>query len=560
VLTGLPILSFLQFLGGIDPNLVLAGYAVTGLTMLGLAGLSILASAYCKRSRDAIAICYLIVFAYYAVSFTVYGFQFFWPPHMPYDWGHFFADLFAGSLDWDRLFWDLIHKAANAFNAGNLLLQLTRNMGPSGRISDTLLNMLGDYAIFQGVVAVAGTVLAIWQLRPVALRQMSSSKVRRRNVLGIRFRRPPVGDLPMVWKELHIEGGMRLHWVVWLVVLALMAVTFLPAYFIIDPLFTGHRGPDIATGMNVWARTMTALVGCLTLLAVAARAATSISGERDRQTLDGLLTTPMTATQILAAKVLGNITSIRLAWIWLGLIWLLALATGGLHPFAIPFVMAAWLVYAFTLSMLGCWFSVVSRTSTRAIVYTLLSTVGLAVGHWLPWFCCIPLMMFGPGRGGGGEAFMHLGMFQVGITPPAALGFLTFYARDFGPGYGMPSTPGFIGYSFCGLFVWLVGGIALCSLTLDRFRRLTQRGRESLVVLHDQGGRPAPWPPSSRQGPEMALPPRPAPFPATPPPMQPRGAILIEEVQEPPKLMDVILIEEIQEQPPRPPLHGKDGN
>jgi len=38
VLTGLPILSILQFLGGVDPNLVLAGFAATFLTMAGLGG------------------------------------------------------------------------------------------------------------------------------------------------------------------------------------------------------------------------------------------------------------------------------------------------------------------------------------------------------------------------------------------------------------------------------------------------------------------------------------------------------------------------------------------
>src|SRR5207244_3797186 len=36
LLTGLPILSLIQFLGGVDPNLVLAGFVATLMTMLGL--------------------------------------------------------------------------------------------------------------------------------------------------------------------------------------------------------------------------------------------------------------------------------------------------------------------------------------------------------------------------------------------------------------------------------------------------------------------------------------------------------------------------------------------
>lgn len=45
LLTGLPVLSLLQFLGGVDPNLVLAGFVAIVFTVLGLGSLSILVSA-----------------------------------------------------------------------------------------------------------------------------------------------------------------------------------------------------------------------------------------------------------------------------------------------------------------------------------------------------------------------------------------------------------------------------------------------------------------------------------------------------------------------------------
>src|SRR5207247_2621258 len=41
VLTGLPILSILQFVGGVDAELMLYGFAGTGLTMVGIASISI---------------------------------------------------------------------------------------------------------------------------------------------------------------------------------------------------------------------------------------------------------------------------------------------------------------------------------------------------------------------------------------------------------------------------------------------------------------------------------------------------------------------------------------
>src|SRR6266478_3178718 len=68
VLTGLPILSLVQLWGGVDPDLMLSGFAVSGLTILSLAGLSILCSAYTKRPRDAIVLSYLAVVAYLGLS------------------------------------------------------------------------------------------------------------------------------------------------------------------------------------------------------------------------------------------------------------------------------------------------------------------------------------------------------------------------------------------------------------------------------------------------------------------------------------------------------------
>src|SRR5262249_17235812 len=62
VLAGLPILSFMQFMGGVDPGLMLAGFAATGLTVLGLGGLSIFNSVITRRARDAIILTYLEVF------------------------------------------------------------------------------------------------------------------------------------------------------------------------------------------------------------------------------------------------------------------------------------------------------------------------------------------------------------------------------------------------------------------------------------------------------------------------------------------------------------------
>ena len=67
VMTGLPILSLMQFFGGIDPGLLLASFEVTALTACSLAGLGILMSVQ-RRRRDAIILTYLAAVAYVVIA------------------------------------------------------------------------------------------------------------------------------------------------------------------------------------------------------------------------------------------------------------------------------------------------------------------------------------------------------------------------------------------------------------------------------------------------------------------------------------------------------------
>src|SRR5205823_1067180 len=148
-----------------------------------------------------------------------------------------------------------------------------------------------------------------------------------------------------------------------------------------------------------------------------------------------LLTSPMDSSTMLWAKFLGTLLSVRLAWIWLGLIWAIGIFTGGLHVFALPLMLAGWLVYASFFTMLGLWFSMVCKTTMRATVYTMLGTLGLAVGHWLVWLCCGPLVYIG-GRGGLEKLAEVISKFQGGMTPPVALFFFSFTGQDFSPEWG----------------------------------------------------------------------------------------------------------------------------
>src|SRR5262249_29986265 len=144
--------------------------------------------------------------------------------------------------------------------------------------------------------------------------------------------------------------------------------------------------------INVWLRIVGTMVAVLGHTAVGVRAATSVRGEHDRDTMSGLLTSPLTSEEILFAKWLGSVLSVRWLALWLAAIWCVGIGLNGLSPVAVPLLMIAYLVYAAAVASLGLWFSVVCRTTLRAILATMLTGLLLCVGHWLPWMCFIPCM------------------------------------------------------------------------------------------------------------------------------------------------------------------------
>src|SRR5262249_31427661 len=137
VLTGLPILSILQFLGGIDPNLLLAGFAGTFLTMFGLAGFSIFASVHFTTPRDEVLFSYLGPVAYVLVGLLgVYVKSTRWPwVAAPSTWGSFSVSL-ADAID--------------IYNSGNLplaLMDVWRSLG-SWQMTNVLATTLRSFAMF----------------------------------------------------------------------------------------------------------------------------------------------------------------------------------------------------------------------------------------------------------------------------------------------------------------------------------------------------------------------------------------------------------------------------
>ncbi len=485
VLTGLPVLSLMQFFGGIDPGLLLATYAVTALTAASLTGLGILNSVLRRRARDAIVITYLAAIGYVIVAslalavpplLSAYRAQSATPPWALDDWTRW---------------------AVEVLNYGNPiagLIDVMRTIGTGGLLADTLTDVLQRYALFHGTVAVGCVVWAVVRLRSAALATAAvAAKPGLLRPVRVR-RRPPVGERPMLWKEVRVEGGLRFGWLGRILVGLLVLGSFVPvvvmAYFMLfDPNNNYRRGnwEEFSEGVNVWLRVMNVLISVLMLLGVAVRAAGSVSGERDRDTLVSLMTTTLSTQEIWWGKWAGSLLSVRLFLVWLGVWWAVGLVTGAVGLPAILLEALAWLAPATCFAAIGLYYSAACATTLRATTWTLLTCLFAGGGHWLcTGMCCfLPLEIV---LSGSGVNLEWAGYFELGLTPPFVFGLIPYRNLSDITGFARDGVmPGFL---VLGMFIWVVAAAVIGHLAHERFQVLTHRDEWQRVQAQAAVGKP----------------------------------------------------------------------
>jgi ABC-type transport system involved in multi-copper enzyme maturation permease subunit len=488
VLTGLPILSLTQLWGGVDFGLLLAAFANTGLTLLTLAAVSMLASVYSRKARDAVVLAYLVAAAYVGLSVLAYLLN-------------FFPSIIAWPVTWGTNPYT-VGDVVSVFGAGNpglFCLGLREDIRTGVTLQQSLVTRTSAYAAFHLIVTVVCTCWAVLRLRPLALLD-GLVKAKPRTGRRWRFRwRPRPGRNPLLWKEVWAEPGLSFNWFGKAILLLIILASLVPALWLLGDFFLRGANfvesniPELANSVNVWVRIVGTLVACLTLLGVAVRAASSISGEHDRQTYDSLLTAPIDSDSLLFAKFLGSVLSVRRAWLWMCLVWLLGSVTGGLYAPTVPWLFLAWGVYAGFVAVVGLWFSMTCRTTLRATVWTLLTLALLGVGHWYLWAVfCMPLRLRE-------DAYAWLVRFQMyGLTPPLSLSWLAFRAENVESGvFGLRGLDGDdpMGAFACllgGLALWSAAGYVLWRRAVRRFRVLTGRVPISVAVVGQPLSPPVP--------------------------------------------------------------------
>jgi ABC-type transport system involved in multi-copper enzyme maturation permease subunit len=337
--------------GGVEPVTVLAVTTALVVPTFALAAATLLASVWCRETRDAVLALYA---AFVAAGVAVY--------------------LVGGPLR----YLDPLYVVAPAWGPAHSL-----------DLPETSRRLLGSVAAW---AALGGLCLGLgmWRLRPTYVRELESCAPAR--AAWYQGDRVGVGDDPVRWRERHVEGlapNPTLRRVPqWLGVGGVALLTFVSSclilYFSLAPgaaggellralFFLNLRKaavllPDAGTGFLYQA--LVALV--LASLTVGVRCSGAVTGERERQTWEALLLTPVSARQIVRGKLWG----ILAASYW----YLLAYAApavvlsvlGG--PLALVWTVLWLAVTALAMYFIGAtglYCSTTSRNSWRSLLATL---------------------------------------------------------------------------------------------------------------------------------------------------------------------------------------------
>jgi ABC-type transport system involved in multi-copper enzyme maturation permease subunit len=378
-LTGLPLFCFLGVYAGLGPLTLLAALALTAAPLAALTAASLLASVWAKQTRNA--------------ALGLYA---------------------AGGAGLAAVWW-----LGGPLRALDPTYVLEPGWGARDLpdIRQLLQRLAGSLALWGAVTAVC-LLLAAWRLRPAYRRQLEGEG-RKKKPHWWRPERLAVGEQPIAWKERHVEGMMPAAFLRrlprWLGVLVLFAAStaasvfilwlYLAPGFTLADLFVRAAQLD-ANGVaacllptSAGFQVLGVAVALLASLLVGIRCSGAVSGERERQTWEALLLTPLTSKQLIRGKLWG-IMGASLLFVLAYAVPALALSLlGSLPDLAAGNLPAAFwtliwlgvtLLAMYFIGAAGIWCSVRCKTSWRSLLWT----VGIGYGGgFLVYLVTAPVLL-----------------------------------------------------------------------------------------------------------------------------------------------------------------------
>jgi ABC-type transport system involved in multi-copper enzyme maturation permease subunit len=347
LLAGLPLLAATQLWGGVDFGVLLAAFAVTALNLLTVGSICVLYSARERTTWAAIT-------TSYAANVILFGSCLAFLHGTPVS----LLEVTSGSSVW--------------WGSSNIIY-LVFGCGMVGQVALVLFCLTGavrclrSEKIAQAPARDAGT--------RAAKAEQPADKGKKDPAPRLR-ESPPVGDHPLLWLEIYRTRDSRASgWKDWLGNLVGLAVV---VGLLAGLRLTLDREAGILSSFLRLVLVGVALAWCWV---TASLAVSSLGLERERRTLDGLLTLPCSRSAVLGAKWLGSVWGSDAGYI-AGAVAVIGLLCGVLHPLAVPLLAISVAGHLCFWASLGVWLSTVFRGTLRARVAMTLAVSLVFYGSW----------------------------------------------------------------------------------------------------------------------------------------------------------------------------------
>ena len=358
---GLPVLALVGLFGGVDYQLVFLVYLATATTTFLIASFAILCSVYATKPRDAIMQCFFYEFLWLFIpNFALQTIPY-WNPG-----ARAVGEFLAPVIEWVEATSPMVLTRVAIRNPTALFGQVCWMMGLQVGVGLVLL------------------LFAAWRLRPVYRGMDGPGLFARlfRRGKGKRprlrlFRRPPIGDDAMLWKELHVARTSDFRKI--MLALACVSIVGSVVYLAwdevsgatLDALYNGYWSYSAQQhAVNGILRGGNAVGMTILLIGLASTAATSITGEREGDTWINLASSPIEGGELIRSKILGNLWLFRPLFATILACWVFGLLIGSIRPLGIAACLVELAVFAWFTSALGVAISLRSKTTVGAMALT----------------------------------------------------------------------------------------------------------------------------------------------------------------------------------------------
>jgi ABC-type transport system involved in multi-copper enzyme maturation permease subunit len=368
LVAGLPIFLITMVYGGVTASQIFKSFAISGTTAILTGALAIFVAMTAVGTRRTIFSFYLLI-ALYLLSVYLFGV-----------WNRTWIEAAPGNVMGQKMSW---LAPLHPFLALDVALNrvpappLSRLMDRSGIVRYALAYPWAFYVIWTSVLALVLTLASIFYVRrgiktgePTIVSRLRERLTFRR---GERLTRPPrnVWSNPVAWREAktRISTGGLFRW-----------MTILAGLIVSLALFMYHVRGDLSAGeVPQWLAGLTIIQFGIVLLIATNTAATSMTKEKESQTMDLLLCTPVTSKYILWGKLRG-LVQFAAPLLAVPVLTLIAFGIYGLMKGDNP--PAVWLetgillgalliVYTGLACVLGLRVSLTSRTNVTAVMYSI---------------------------------------------------------------------------------------------------------------------------------------------------------------------------------------------